>query len=242
MCTVTYIPSIKNSPFVLTSNRDEKAYRTTRPPVGYPHGSQNLTYPKDEKSGGSWIAINENGKVACLLNGAFVAHTKQDYHTISRGTVLVDFTASKKISYEYFSGKNLENVEPFTIVSLDYKLGVVTDFTEFIWDGRNKHFRQLNADRPYIWSSVTLYNEDHRNKRKEWFTRFYKKNRASITPEKILDFHSGKHTGDTSFNVIMQREGGLKTVSITQVIPYDTNLKMQYTDLVQHSLQEAFVK
>ena len=236
MCTVTYIPSVSGKPFVLTSNRDEKAYRPTQPPAGYQHGDLKLTYPKDKKAGGSWIAVNENGKVACLLNGAFVLHKKQDVHVISRGTILVGFTASEKNSHEYFSGKDLSGVEPFTVVSIDYKNSIVQDFTEFVWDGQDKHFRQLNSNSPYIWSSVTLYDEEHRSMRKEWFVKFYKENKAFMTSGKILGFHSEKHTGNDAVNVIMQREGGLKTVSITQVTPDDVKLKMQYTDLVKHSL------
>lgn len=71
--------------------------------------------------------------------------------------------------------------------------------------------------------------------------RFYKENQEELTPEKILGFHSGKHTGNNSINVIMQREGGLKTVSITQVTPDGSKLKMQYTDLIKHSLQEVII-
>ncbi len=242
MCTVTYIPSARGNSFVLTSNRDEKAYRQTLPPATYLHNSGKVTYARDKKAGGSWIAINEKGKVACLLNGAFVMHTKQDYHTISRGTVLVDFTASGKNSHEYFSGRDLARVEPFTVVSIEYQNNTVPDFTEFIWDGQNKHFRQLNASSPYIWSSVTLYNEEHRNIRKDWFTRFYKENREDMTPDKILGFHNRKHTGDDTVNVVMQREGELKTVSITQVTAVDMILKMQYTDLVKHSLHDVLIR
>ncbi len=241
MCTVTYIPAIKENPFVLTSNRDEKDFRPTQPPAGYRHNGLIVTYPRDEKAGGSWIAINENGKVACLLNGAFIPHTKQEFHTTSRGTILVEFAASEENSHEFFSGLNLARVEPFTVVSIEYTNSSVQDFTEFVWDGQNKHFRQLNSNSPYIWSSVTLYNEEHRRMRKEWFVKFYKENKATLTPERILNFHSGKHTKNDAVNVVMQREGGLKTVSITQVTPDDKKLKMQYTDLVNHSLQEVIV-
>lgn len=241
MCTVTYIPASKENPFVLTSNRDEKDFRPTQQPAGYRHNGLLVTYPRDEKAGGSWIAINEKGKVACLLNGAFAQHTKQEFHTTSRGTILVEFAASERNSHEYFSGINLARVEPFTIVSFEYINSLVQDFTEFIWDGQNKHFKQLNPNSHYIWSSVTLYNEEHQKMRKEWFVKFYKENKAIITPERILNFHLGKHTGDNSVNVIMQREGGLKTVSITQITPDEAKLKMQYTDLNKHSLQEVTI-
>ncbi len=241
MCTVTYVPQEEGTPFVLTSNRDEKVYRPTQPPAGYKHGEQKIIYPRDEQAGGSWIAINEKGKLACLLNGAFVAHKKQKFHTISRGTILVDFTASERNSHEYFSDKDLTRVEPFTVVSMEHNSGNVQDFTEFIWDGQNKHFRQLDAKSPYIWSSATLYNEEHRNIRKDWFVRFFKENKGYMTPERIVGFHSGEHTANSSINVIMQRDGGLKTVSITQVTPDGKQLKMKYTDLVQQSLQEVSV-
>lgn len=241
MCTVTYIPAIEGNSFVLTSNRDEKDFRPTQPPSGYWHNGLIVTYPKDEKAGGSWIAINEKAKVACLLNGAFVPHTKEKFHTTSRGNILVEFAASDKNNQEYFSGKDLSSVEPFTIISIDYPNNTMLDFTEFIWDGQNKHFRQLNSKSPYIWSSVTLYDADHRNMRKDWFVRFYKENREDMTAEKILMFHSGKHTADNRVNVVMQREGGLKTVSITQIMAIEMKLKMHYTDLIKQSLQELII-
>ncbi len=233
MCTVTYIPNVRSDSFVLTSNRDEKAYRFTQPPAGYHHGTRKVSYPRDVKAGGSWIAINENGKVACLLNGAFAPHHKQEYQTISRGTVLVDFTASEKNNHEHFAAKDLKRVEPFTVISFRYKNKMVQDFIEFIWDGHSKHFRQLDKNSPYIWSSVTLYNEKHRHLRKDWFIRFYEENRDYMTAEKIMDFHTGRHSRDDYVNIIMQREADLKTVSITQVTVDDKILKMQYTDLVR---------
>ncbi len=238
MCTVTYVPSPKEKSFVLTSNRDENALRPALSPVGYPYGSTVITCPKDEKAGGSWIAINENGKLACLLNGGFVPHVKQRFHTISRGTILVDFTASEKNSHQYFSGKDLKNVEPFTVISLVYKDNTVQDFTAFIWDGAQKHFKKLHSNSPYIWSSVTLYNQEQRNLRKEWFSRFYNESKENLTPENILGFHTGKHSPDDFVNVIMQRGDVLKTVSITQVTTDNMQLKMKYIDLVQHPIKE----
>lgn len=92
MCTVSYIPKKSAGGFVLTSNRDEKVFRPTIPPLLYELGETKLGFPKDEKAGGSWIAANNNCRLCCLLNGAFVAHEKKPHHTQSRGTILVELT------------------------------------------------------------------------------------------------------------------------------------------------------
>ncbi|NJN26754.1 MAG: NRDE family protein [Cyclobacteriaceae bacterium] len=67
MCTVSYIPASDNSSFALTSNRAEKVFRPTLPPVVTWHNGTKLAFPRDEKAGGSWIAINEDGRVCCPI-------------------------------------------------------------------------------------------------------------------------------------------------------------------------------
>jgi hypothetical protein len=236
MCTVTYIPRLQDNSFILTSNRDEKAFRPTISPAIYRKGTIDIVFPKDEKAGGSWIAMNNQGKVNCLLNGGLISHQKQNFHTVSRGNVLVELTTSELSVSEYFSGKELVNVEPFTIVALEHKAGIVTTLIEFIWDGNTKYFRHLDSNDAHIWSSVTLYNNEHRKMRKEWFENFYNANKEEITPEKIMDFHSGTHSKDDSINIMMQRTGGLKTVSITQISITDNRSKMSYFDLLNESV------
>lgn len=236
MCTVTYIPPTQEHSFVLTSNRDEKEFRPTLPPDLYSYGDCKLVFPKDEKAGGSWIATNDKGVINCLLNGAFIAHQKQEHHTKSRGTVLLDFTRSPLAAQAYFSQADLHNVEPFTIVALKHDSGTIQDFTEFIWDGNHKHFRELNANNPHIWSSVTLYDEAQRKTKKEWFERFYKKHKNAITKEKIVDFHSGNQAKVNSGS--KNRDGDLKTVSITQVSLSNNKTQMHYYDLLHHSVKE----
>jgi uncharacterized protein with NRDE domain len=236
MCTVTYIPPLARSSFILTSNRDEKVIRPATPPAVYSWDDKKLAYPKDEKAGGTWISANDKGKVCCLLNGAFVPHEKQGFHTVSRGTVLLEFTASDLKVHEYFAANELENVEPFTIVAIEQNNDIVYNLTEFVWDGNNKHFKQLDKDRPYIWSSVTLYNEEHRKLREDWFNKFLAENNNKLSPEKILAFHSGNHTIDNTINIVMQREEGIETVSITQVTSESGRVKLFYSDVLNKSI------
>jgi hypothetical protein len=237
MCTVSYIPKKSAGGFVLTSNRDEKAFRPTLAPLIYESGGAKLGYPKDKKAGGSWIAANNNGRLCCLLNGAFIAHEKKAVYAQSRGNILIEAATSPKNPEQYFAEKDLSEVEPFTIVSVEQKENQISHLSEFVWDGSQKHFRLLNPGEPYIWSSATLYNEEHRNMRRKWFNRFITEKNGSISPESILGFHAGKHTNDKAINTIMEREGGLKTVSITQVIPENGKFRMDYFDL--HNQQNS---
>jgi hypothetical protein len=125
-------------------------------------------------------------------------------------------------------------VEPFTIVTIDQQNKDITLFNEFIWDGANKHFRHLDKNTPQLWSSVTLYSPENRKLRTQWFQKFLESNKQPISKEKILNFHSGQHTTDAAINLVMEREGGLKTVSITQVSPVQDGLQMHYFDLMNN--------
>ena len=69
MCTVTYIPRGKNQ-FILTSNRDENHSRNTSLLETRLLGTQPVSFPVDPISGGSWIAISQSNRVACILNAA----------------------------------------------------------------------------------------------------------------------------------------------------------------------------
>jgi uncharacterized protein with NRDE domain len=224
---------------MLTSNRDELDFRPTLPPDIYSYGDGKLVFPKDELAGGSWIAMNDKGNVNCLLNGAFVAHQKQAHHTKSRGTVLLEFTRSALTAQAFFSQEDLHHVEPFTIVALKQSKGKILDFDEFIWDGNEKHFKVLDSSNPQIWSSVTLYDKEQRQLKSAWFNQFCQKHRNAITKEKVVDFHCGNHTDGKSKNMLIQEDGDLKTVSISQVSLSNQKLQMGYYDLLNDSVTKV---
>jgi uncharacterized protein with NRDE domain len=83
MCTVTYIPQSQG--FIITSSRDEKLQRLTLQPAIYEHFVSEIVYPKDKMAGGTWIAVNMQNHIGCLINGAFENHQKQDHYQKSRG-------------------------------------------------------------------------------------------------------------------------------------------------------------
>lgn len=233
MCTVSYIPPRKGKGFILTSNRDERVHRETAAPGIYLIGGVQLCFPKDIQSGGSWIAANSEGRAACLLNGGFEPHDKKAFHTYSRGKVMIDLVASRQDPMVFFSYADLSRSEPFTVISLDLeKGGSISGFVEFVWDGSGKYMKNLDPDLPRIWSSVTLYSAAERKLRNAWFDRFIREQEMMMTPERVLDFHCGRHTTDERINLVMRRNEEFKTVSITQVTPESGNLSMKYDDLV----------
>lgn len=227
MCTVTYIPA--GDTCYLTSNRDEKHWRSAAlAPRIYPLQSGKLLFPKDKDAGGTWIAAHENGNAIVFLNGGFVAHTPQPPYRKSRGLILLDLMDSAS-PWNSFLAIHLNNIEPFTAV-----LWENGHLYECRWDGQQKFHKEINPGKPHIWSSVTLYDETVIHKRKKWFSAWLHK---YPHPEgnDILHFHQFTGDGDRHNDLLMDRDGKVGTVSVTQMIISPQALQMNYLDLRQNT-------
>lgn len=223
MCTVTIFPKGDNN-FVLTSNRDEAPNRTALNPDFYTIDNTRMLLPKDELSGGSWIGVSDKNRLICLLNGGFVIHERKDSYRQSRGIVVRDLLASTTIEFSVES-YNFNGIEPFTIVIVDWN--ETLKFYELVWDGENKHFVELPLE-PKIWSSSTLYSQDKKQKRLEWFEAF--KTKTILTSETALEFHKTAGGDNDDYGVIMDR-GHVKTTSITQVEKNEEGVNMRFENL-----------
>jgi hypothetical protein len=235
MCTVTFIPA--RDAFYLTSNRDEKNWRSdAHPPAVYTHSSGKMLYPKDGHAGGTWIAAHENGNAAVFLNGGFEAHVPAPPYRKSRGLILLDML-DHSTPFNCFLAVNLNKIEPFTAVIVDNR-----HLFECRWDGTKKHYAEADMQQPHIWSSATLYPEPIREKRKSWFTDWISLN-VQPTQDEILHFHQFTGDGDTNNDLRMNREGKVFTVSVTSLRIDSASLAMGYLDLKnnqQHSAQLSF--
>src|SRR5690606_3987852 len=213
MCTVSYIPTSEG--FFLTSNRDEDPGRKTLPiqDITLPNGDQ-LKAPIDFKRGGTWMASNQTGKVACLLNGAFVRHKRELPYRKSRGQFV--FEAFEYSSFSDFIEKtDVENIEPFTIILIDDFLQVM------IWDGQTKHRLIFDKNTSHIWSSSTLYTQEEHIEKYYFFMDSIK----DINPdsEKILEIHGINN--NTPFILDLPH---VKTVSITQFVMSKDKTELTY--------------
>ena len=228
MCTVTYFP-LQNK-IVLTSNRDEKPNRSAQEI----HREKGVFYPKDATKNGTWFAVSENGNAIILLNGAFENHSVKTNYRKSRGLIVLDLMNEENI-FNALQFIDLENIEPFTLVIFQEK-----QLAEFRWDGTEKHFKMLNNNRSYIWSSATLYDELAREKRKQIFQEFLQN--EPISEANILDFHYQK-TDDLENGITIKRQNTIQTISTTQVIIADEIALKHYDRLnLSSKTEKIFLK
>lgn len=223
MCTVTYIP-INKTDFILTSSRDvpfarEKALH----PKKYIEDKVEITYPKDGRASGTWIGHSNKNRLICLLNGGFKNHISEISYRKSRGIIVKDLLKENDIS-SALSEINLDNIEPFTLVIVDWNKEL--QLLEFVWDGNKKHIKPL-PQKKHIWSSSTLYNEEMKQLRKDWFKNWQLENKQ----KDILNFHHNAGIGDNNIDVIMKREK-VGTVSITQVVKTSNEIVMEYQSIM----------
>lgn len=226
MCTVTYIPT--DTGFCLTSSRDESVSRPTKAPGKYLLNGQVLFYPKDVIAGGSWISISNTGRAACLLNGAFEKHEKADRYTKSRGLVLIESFNYSNVS-EFADKFDFFNVEPFTLLLLDFAENAPRYFYELKWDGESTYLKAMDISEPKIWSSPTLYSKEVREKRTSIFSQWLN-DFKDAKDKSIFNFHNQKHDLETKDAILMNRNNQLKTLSISQIEMDNGEIHFHYHD------------
>lgn len=224
MCTVTYIP-LANSDFFLTSNRDESPLRRTIAPKQYIEDGVAITYPKDEKAGGTWIGHSSKKRVVCLLNGGFKKHERKNEYTMSRG-VVVKKILSVENPLKFIDQFNFEGIEPFTLILISWEDELKA--YELVWDGVLRYFNVLEKE-PKIWSSSTLYNQNQKELRKQWFSDWLQ-NTDAISEKSIKKFHLRDDLGEVEFSIKMKREA-VRTVSVTSVVKEKEEIRMTYKSI-----------
>ncbi|HIO16462.1 MAG TPA: hypothetical protein EYN19_06430 [Flavobacteriales bacterium] len=214
MCTVSFTPNpTSDSPFgfTLISNRDESPLRITSAPLE----SDGQIYPRDEEAGGTWVAASRNGRVGCLLNGAFVKHDRLPAYSRSRGRMILEMFEYEDVE-SFFREVDLDGVEPFTLIIVDtYGYNELT-LWEFRWDYERKHVTECDAGVKKVWSSSTLYSPEIQKSRIEDF---------NIWTADTLSFHKSEE-------VLLHPTNGVSTVSITEVKSCNKGVQMTYHDLV----------
>jgi len=231
MCTVTFLP-LPNNNFILTSNRDEQRLRETLPPKNYIENGVKMLFPKDKTAGGTWIGISSKNRLICVLNGAYKKHVRKGIYRKSRGVIakeILQITNLKK----YIENIHLEEIEPFTMVIVDWNNNQLNLY-ELIWDEQIKHFVKLKNE-PKIWSSATLYSNEMKEIRKQWFQNWIDNNEFASSA--ILNFHHSE-IGDKEQSVLMKRSY-VETVSITSVKKEATTIEMLYEDIVHNKVTQS---
>ena len=225
MCTVTYLP-LGGGDFIFTSNRDESPMRSTIEPNEYVEDNVVLTYPKDELAGGTWIGLSDKKRLVCLLNGGYEIHEREASYRVSRGVIVKEVLKSDD-AVSFIENLDLQGVEPFTIVMLDWENEL--NAYELVWTSTQKDFRKLE-NKPHIWSSSTLYTQEMKNMRKEWFADWLI-DRDSFKQPEVLKFHLDDSKGE-EVSLKMKRPF-VETVSVTSITKNNGDLELKYYDVLK---------
>ncbi len=223
MCTVSYLPA--GDSFFLTSNRDEKHFRSDAlPPEIHSLYSGRLLYPRDRDANGTWVALHEAGHAVIFLNGGFIKHEPKPPYKKSRGLILLEL-ADSFAPLKVLRKMRWQGIEPFTAVIFEKG-----NLVECRWDGTDRHEDLKDPSQPHIWSSVTLYEPGIIEKRNQWFADWLKKHPLPAG-EDILHFHEFTGDGDDHNDLKMNRNGFVYTVSITSIAIRGNQGSMEYLDL-----------
>jgi hypothetical protein len=224
MCTVSFVKA--NGKIIITSNRDEKIIRPNAiEPKTYQLNNKNVIFPKDNKAGGTWYAIDEQSNVLVLLNGAEEKHILKDSYRKSRGLIVLDLIGSES-PLKAWKTIDLEQIEPFTLVLFENQ-----KLYQLRWNETGKSTLALDTDQNHIWSSSTLYSKEVRNKRANWFFTFLD-TKPEVNETELFNFHRYTEEDNNEHGLVINRNDVLKTLSITQTIIEQNKVSIHYNDLI----------
>ena len=237
MCVLTYVP-VESGGFVVTSNRDENIIRSkAKPPKKLKVKGIEVFCPVDPSSGGTWIATSKKHTLV-LLNGGYKKHISQPPYRQSRGKVIMDFFCWNDADL-FLKNFEFDQMEPFTLLIFENENH--TEITEIKWCSNSVFMNKLEGKEPLIWSSATLYDQEAMDKRASWFMHYLTNVSKENTPDDILEFHENGGSWDAKDSINLNRDNGIKTVSITQIeVNHDTK-RISYIDMQSHSKKRFLV-
>lgn len=225
MCTVTYIPKEEGT-FILTHSRDESIKRKiASPPIKRIINGMKHIFPIDPAGMGTWIGISENGRAAGLLNGGKKDHTHNPPYKHSRGLVIPEYFKFSGFM-DFYENYAFDGLEPFTLLA--FEDGTIY---EAVLDEDGINYRTLPAEKPFIYSSTTLYTEKSRSARKMNFMEWYLLTR-DVNQAEVLKMHNKFRFEDELDKSKVPGGHILRTVSITSVTHAANAMQMNYLDLV----------
>ncbi len=200
MCTASW--TSRKQSYRLYFNRDEQRSRPrAAPPRKRIIDGVQVVAPTDSLAGGSWIAVNDHGVSAFLLNNyAFCATSPQDKRFRSRGEIPLLAVAQRSFD------KSLEAVR--TLTYTDYRpfliglMGPENDCRICEWNGIEAKNRTLRIPMLTTSSFKTSEVESYREKRYEAMVL----SSSSIDEsDPHYDYHCDVENADRAFNPLMSR-------------------------------------
>ena len=223
MCSVTFIPQADG--FLLGMNRDESRERPAAlPPRIFQHGKRAALHPS-EKTGGTWIGVNNAGLCCALLNWYSIPTAVTRTRT-SRGLVIPALLESSTLAEARAALKNfkLSGLAPFRLVVLSAS------------ERRMREFR---------WNQISLVEMRHTWKSRHWFSSGFdepgaQRERSRTARRAAREHDAGKlpwlrrlHSSHAPvsgpFSICMHRPDAA-TVSYTEIVVTALDTTMHYHD------------
>jgi len=219
MCTVTWAHS--DAGYALFFNRDELRNRPAEhPPKRWNTQGVAALAPLDDGGGGTWLAVNEHGLTAGLLNH-YARESKSPDRPRSRGGIplVAASHASVDEALSWISSAGLERFKPFHLILVDSS----TSAALATWDGS-----KLEADRgirPPVTTS-SFCPEEVAAVRAAQFGEIVPAGRPA-TADLLETYHRSTNPRGGAWSVWMNRSDGC-TRSMIRVDVGEAQVAMRY--------------
>ena len=185
-------------------NRDEKRVRPAeRAP--YQWQDTKIFAPQDAKAGGTWIGMNDQGQVACLLNGY---RQDDEIRTSKTRGEIIPAALSHHNPLQYLEQLETKEYASFHLVLID---GNQTSLHS--WDGQSYVNEVLPKQEWYFLTSSSWQQDEVKSKRKniyeEWLAR------GAVFSGALPQIHT-QHTDEAPAHSILMSRDDACTKSVTQ--------------------------
>lgn len=207
MCTLSFSPT--RNGMLLAMNRDESLQRDSALAPGSFQALDSIAIYPSESSGGTWLALNDQGIVLALLNRN---PSRPMTKARSRGEIIPSLLHEQSLQriHAKLLALDCEGFLPFTVVALD---GPNQRVIETVWDGARMRSAEPKWG-PRHWFSSSLSDDEAlrvRGKTCEVFRR-----RLPLFGERLRELHSSHGPAAGAYSLCVHREG-VATVSYAEV-------------------------
>jgi hypothetical protein len=239
MCTVSFLP-LDDGGYLLATNRDESPRRgPADPPRELTAGGRRMLAPVDTDAGGTWVAVDEQGRTLCILNGDRPPARPPAHDAPSRGLLVLESMEDPRLAAvearleQRLRGRTLRE-RPFKLlVAEPGGSGDPARLARIDWDGSRLETSLL--DGPAVAVSSTQLSEAVTAARTSAFADF----QDSVAPWRddaraLAAAQHRWHAGHTAtapdgdaFSVCMHRPDA-RTVSCTLVAVTPRTVTLRY--------------
>lgn len=222
MCTVSWVE--QPGGYHLLANRDEKLTRgRAAAPAITECGGVRYIAPVDSDFGGTWLAVNEFGISACLLNGDAGTHDSPSSPRRSRGLLLHELAWASTGADCLLSLKQLDlgPYAPFVLLILEPDRPAI----RAEWN-----CERLTVDADADQMPLTSSSFDPVAVRRFRSNEFVRRasSAARVDPALLYEFHTSHGTAPDAYSPCMHRQDA-ETVSFSWVVVTRDEIRFLYS-------------